>query len=36
MIIMIKIEFVIITNDNSEDETPPIRPSFKKKKKKSK
>mgnify|MGYP006086811807 FL=1 len=30
---MIKIELIIITNYNSDDETPPIRPSFKKKKK---
>jgi len=30
---MIKIEFIFINNDNLEDETPPIRPSFKKKKK---
>ena len=30
---MIKIQLIIIHNDNSEDETPPIRPSFKKKNK---
>ncbi len=30
---MIKIQLIIIHNDNSEDETPPIRLSFKKKKK---
>ena len=30
---MIKIEFIILNNDNLDDETPPIRPSFKKKKK---